>query len=163
LGTCGLRLAINWGATAGFFIADPDITSTRTDCSVRIGSGDIRGNIPERQVGATAMDDAERQRLTLQLFERLRQDCDEAQSIGCGPQTRFRQMIARDPVKACRSVIMVAHPPPGFLCLYEHDKKSELSAEAAILKGPWRALSESAVLEKAKYWLIKYERPDLAV
>jgi hypothetical protein len=106
------------------------------------------------------IDDSERRRLRKQLAEQLRQDCDEAQAIGCGPQTAFRQMIAVDPEDACRNVIMRQHPPPGFINLFQHNRL-DLSAEHRVRHGPWRVLFDDTVLDKAKDWLIKYNRPDL--
>jgi len=64
------------------------------------------------------------------------------------------------PVEACRRVIMATKIPDGFIRLLEL-QRLDLKAEATILRGPWRALFDIAVLEQAKKRLKEYNRPDL--
>lgn len=106
--------------------------------------------------------EAERRRLEGLLREQIRQDCDESESIGYSPR-QFRIMLAESgPVGACYRVIMSAKIPDGFIRLLEL-KRLDLTAEATVLRGPWRALFEVAVLEQARKRLRQYERPDLAL
>jgi hypothetical protein len=110
----------------------------------------------------TDLSDAERRRLEAQLLEQLRQDCDESESIGYRPKM-FRQMLAESgPVGACRRVIMSVKIPDGFLALLEKDRL-ELTAEATVLRGPWRALFSPEELDRARKRLRYYNRPDLAL
>src|SRR2546423_827026 len=97
----------------------------------------------------TNLSDAERRRLEAQLLQTLREDCAESESIGYPPK-KFRTMITESgPDGACRRVIMSQKIPDGFLKLLEL-KRLDLTAEAAVLRGPWRALFESEVLEEAR-------------
>ena len=103
---------------------------------------------------------AERRRLEGQLREQLRQDCDEADGIGYNPKV-FRQMMSKHgPVIACRQVIMSAKLPDGFMKLLLL-KRLDLTAEATVLREPWRSLFEDEVLAEAKKRLMAYNRPDL--
>jgi hypothetical protein len=105
---------------------------------------------------------AERRRLEGQLREQLRQDCDVADSIGYHPNV-FRQMMSKDgPVATCRHVIMSAKIPDGFMKLLLL-KRLDLTAEATVLRGPWRSLFKDDVLAEARKRLKDYDRPDLAI
>lgn len=109
----------------------------------------------------TALTDAERRKLEGQLFEELRKDCAESRSIGYPPRV-FESMMGRlGPVEACRRVIVSDTPPDGFLTLLEK-KRLDLTAEATVLRGPWRALFDESLLARARKRLTTYERPDLA-
>jgi len=52
--------------------------------------------------------------------------------------------------------------PDGFLTLFEK-QRLDLTAEATVLRGPWKALFQSHELETARERLRKYGRPDLAI
>jgi hypothetical protein len=52
--------------------------------------------------------------------------------------------------------------PDGFLALLEKDRL-ELTAEATVLRGPWRALFSPEELDRARKRLRYYNRPDLAL
>ncbi|WP_156464291.1 hypothetical protein [Afipia sp. Root123D2] len=109
-----------------------------------------------------ALPDAERRKLEAQLHEQLRQDCDQSEAIGYRPKI-FRQMLAESgPVEACLRVIMTDKIPDGFITLLEK-KRLDLTAEATILRGPWRVLFQSTELDRARNRLRQYGRPDLAV
>jgi hypothetical protein len=111
---------------------------------------------------AGSLTPAERHRLESQLREQLRQDCDVADRIGYHP-TVFRQMMSKDgSVAACRKVIMSAKIPDGFMKLWVL-KRLDLTAEATVLRGPWRSLFEEEVLAEAMKRLKAYDRPDLAI
>jgi hypothetical protein len=108
------------------------------------------------------LSESERRKLQAQLHEQLRQDAEESESIGYPPK-QFRIMLAESgPVGACRRVIMAPNIPDGFIRLLELERL-DLTAEATILRGPWRALFEAAVIEQAKKRLREYNRPDLAI
>ena len=105
---------------------------------------------------------AECNRLTGQLAEQLRQDCYEARRIGYKPKL-FLAMLSKDgPAAACRQVIMSVKIPDGFMRLLEL-KRLDLTAEAAVLRGPWRALFGEEVLSQARSRLRSYDREDLAI
>jgi hypothetical protein len=104
----------------------------------------------------------QRRPLERQLYEQLRQDCDEADRLGYHP-TLFRQMLSKDgPVAACRQVIMTTKIPDGFMKLLMLNRL-DLTAEATVLRRPWRSLFGDAVLAEAVKRLTAYGRPDLAV
>ena len=91
----------------------------------------------------------EQRKLESLLGEQLRQDCAESERIGYSPK-KFRIMMAESgPAGACVRVIMSAKIPDGFLKLLELNGL-ELTAEATVLRGPWKTLFE-------------YKRPDLAI
>ncbi|MFL9827867.1 hypothetical protein [Rhodoplanes sp. SY1] len=107
------------------------------------------------------MTEALRRRLESQLGEQLRQDCEESERIGYPPRV-FRRMLSESgAVGACRHVIMSRKIPDGFLTLLEK-KRLDLTAEATVLRGPWKALFSAEELERARKRLRDYERPDLA-
>jgi hypothetical protein len=109
----------------------------------------------------TDLSDAERRRLEAQLLEQLRQDIDECRRIGYRG-TVFSSMMARwGPVEACRKVIMASRPPDGFLKLLELNRL-DLTTEARVFSGPWRALFDEQTLARARKRLRDYDRPDLA-
>jgi len=58
-------------------------------------------------------------------------------------------------------VIVAAKPPDGFITLLELERL-DLTAEATVLRGPWKALFEEQILALARKRLTQYERPDLA-
>lgn len=104
----------------------------------------------------------EERKLEALLAAQLKQDCAESESIGYPPK-KFRTMMAESgPAGACVRVIMSAKIPDGFLTLLEL-KRLDLTAEATVLRGPWKTLFEPAVLEMARKRLREYGRPDLAV
>jgi hypothetical protein len=106
--------------------------------------------------------EAERRRLEGKLGEQLRQDCEESESIGYSPK-QFRMMLAESgPVGACQRVILSPRIPDGFLRLLELERL-DLTAEATVLRGPWRILFGTDVLEQARKRLRQYNRPDLAI
>lgn len=108
------------------------------------------------------LSDVDRRKFEAQLLELLRQYCDESESIGYRPKM-FRQMLAESGgAGACRRVIMSAKIPDGFLAMLEK-QRLDLTAEAAVLAGPWRALFTSEELDRARKRLREYNRPDLAV
>lgn len=108
------------------------------------------------------MTDQQSRKLETLLGEQLRKGCADTESIGYNP-TKFRIMMAESgPVGACQRVIMSARVTDGFTKLWDKDRL-ELTAEAIILQGPWKALFEPEVLEKARKSLRKYDRPDLAI
>ncbi len=109
---------------------------------------------------APNMTDAERRKVEGQLREQLRQDCDEARKIGYNPSLFLVRLSKHGPVEACREVIMASKIPDGFMCLLEL-KRLELTAEATVLRGPWRLLFSDAVLEQARERLIAFGRGDL--
>ena len=110
---------------------------------------------------ATVLTQLQRERLEAKLGERLRQDCDESESIGYTPK-KFRVMLANDgPVNACRRVIMLSYPADGFTTLWEKGRL-DLTAEAVVLQQPWCQLFDETILEQAKERLRRYGRPDLA-
>jgi hypothetical protein len=71
-------------------------------------------------------------------------------------------LAANGPIDACVKVIMSRKIPDGFLVLLEK-KRLELTAEATVLRGPWKALFDPPVLNEARQRLQKYGRPDLAL
>lgn len=88
---------------------------------------------------AEPLTEPERRRLEGQLREQLRQDDEESVSIGYIPR-QFRIMLTEGgPVGACVRVIMSAKTPDGFMTLLER-KRLDLTAEATVLRGPWRIL-----------------------
>ncbi|HTT84075.1 MAG TPA: hypothetical protein VMF67_11380 [Rhizomicrobium sp.] len=104
----------------------------------------------------------EERKLESLLGVQLKHDCAEAEGLGYQPK-KFRTMMAVDgPKEACVQVIMSAKIPDGFLTLLEL-KRLDLTAEATVLRGPWKALFESEVLEEARKRLRQYQRPDLAI
>lgn len=104
----------------------------------------------------------EERKLESSLAAQLKQDCAESESIGYPPK-KFRTMMAVDgPKGACVQVIMSAKIPDGFLTLLEL-KRLDLTAEATVLRGPWKKLFEPAVLDRARKRLREYGRPDLAI
>jgi len=106
--------------------------------------------------------DAQKRELEAKLLERLRRDCDESQSIGYPPRV-FRVMISESgPVGACIRVIAAKRIPDGFIRLLELNRL-DLTAEHAVLDGPWRCLFAQNVLEAARKRLRDYNRPDLAL
>jgi hypothetical protein len=108
------------------------------------------------------MSPAEERKLMNQLNAQLREDCAASERIGYSPK-KFRTMMAESgPVGACVSVIMSSKIPDGFLTLFQK-QALELTAEATVLRGPWKVLFEESVLDRARQRLRKYERPDLAV
>lgn len=110
----------------------------------------------------SALTDRECRLLRTALGERLRQDSEESESIGYSPR-KFRGMMTESgPDGACRRVIMSAKLPDGFLTLLEK-QRLDLTAEATVLRGPWRALFEQEVLDAARQRLRAYNRPDLAI
>jgi hypothetical protein len=111
---------------------------------------------------APSLTDTERRKLEAQLREQLRQDCDEARRIGYNPALFLVMMSRHGPVEACRQVVVASKIPDGFMRLLELGRL-ELTAEATILRGAWRALFSEAVLEQAQSRLIAYGRKDLAI
>jgi len=104
----------------------------------------------------------EERKLESLLAGQLKQDCAEAESIGYPPR-KFRSMMAESgPAGACVRVIMSAKIPDGFLALLELERL-DLTAEATVLRGPWKELFEPAVLDQARKRLRDYGRPDLAI
>ena len=96
--------------------------------------------------------------LESQLREQLRQNCDESERIGYSPK-KFRTMMAESgPVGACVRVIRSAKIPDGLPL-----NRLELTVEATVLRGPWKELFDTEVLETAKKRLRAYNRPDLAI
>ena len=68
-------------------------------------------------------------------------------------------MSKHGPVAACRQVIMASKITDGFIRLLEL-KRSELTAEATVLRGPRQALFSEAVLARARGRLVAYGRED---
>ena len=70
------------------------------------------------------------------------------------------------PLEACRKVIVSTPPPDGFIRLLELERAGydalKLTAEAAVLRGPWRVLFEEPIRELARKRLVEYGRRDLA-
>jgi hypothetical protein len=64
-------------------------------------------------------------------------------------------------VKAVSYVITSDPKASGFASLAELDRL-DLTGEAIALSGPWKALFDPKVLDKARKLLIQYKRPDLA-
>jgi hypothetical protein len=103
----------------------------------------------------------EERKLETLLAAQLKQDCAESESIGYAPR-KFRAMMSESgPAGACVRVIMSAKIPDGFLTLLELNRL-DLTAEATVLRGPWKELFESGVLDRARKRLKDYGRPDLA-
>ncbi len=109
----------------------------------------------------TGLSAAQRRKLESQLLEQLRQDCDEARRIGYRPTVFMSMMAQFGPVEACRKVIVATRPPDGFIKLLEL-QRLDLTAEATVLRGPWKALFDEQILALARKRLVQYERPDLA-
>lgn len=104
--------------------------------------------------------DLERRELERLLLDRLLKDAIEAQKIGFRPRA-FRLMLTDiGPVQACVRLITSNTVPDGFLILWEKGRV-DLTAEVAVLSGPWRALFEASVLKCAEERLRNYGRPDL--
>jgi hypothetical protein len=82
--------------------------------------------------------------------------------IGYTPRDFSAMLTDQGPIEACCRVILSDHIPDGFFTLWEH-KRLELTAEATVLRGPWKALFDDAVLERARKRLRDYQRPDLAL
>ena len=99
--------------------------------------------------------------LEKQLEEKLRQDCKTSQRIGYRPDGFLRALNRLGAVGACKRVIMRRQPADEFITLW-HLNRLDLSPENTVLRGPWRILFETDVLEKARSNLRDYERPDLA-
>ena len=73
----------------------------------------------------------------------------------------FRRMIGESgPVGACRRVIVSPKLPEGFGRLAELEAL-HLTAEAAVVRGPWRTLFDQDIIEAANKRLRKFNRPDL--
>ena len=90
----------------------------------------------------------EKRQLEAKLYEKLRQACDESESIGYPPR-QFRVMLTEGAVSACIRDIMAPKIPDGFLELLERNRL-DLTAEAIVLQWPWRPLFDVAVLEQAR-------------
>jgi hypothetical protein len=109
-----------------------------------------------------SLTEGERRRLEAQLGDQLRIDCAEAEGIGYSPK-KFRSMLSESgPRGACVRVIMSTKVPDGFLTLLELERL-DLTAEATVLRGPWRVLFDLDVLDVARKRLRDYKRPDLAL
>jgi hypothetical protein len=71
-------------------------------------------------------------------------------------------MAVSGPISACEQVILSQKIPDGFLTLLEL-KRLDLTAEATVLRGPWKSLFGDEVLEAARKRLRDYQHSDLAV
>jgi hypothetical protein len=111
--------------------------------------------------GQDQLPEAERRKLESQLLAQLRSDCQEMRSLGYRPRDFLAMIGESGPIRACIQVITSQRIPDGFLRLLEIDRL-QLSAEATVLKMPWRRLFEEPVLDAARKRLIAYRRPDLA-
>src|SRR4051812_6561246 len=87
----------------------------------------------------TELSDPERRKLEAELFEALRKDCAESRRLGYPPKIFESMMGQFGPVEACRKVIVAERPPDGFIKLLELSRL-DLTAEATVLRGPWRKL-----------------------
>jgi hypothetical protein len=105
------------------------------------------------------MTPTERDALKKQLLAKLLADARESKSIGY-PPTEFLKMLEKGAVEACTQVIMATKLPSGFGRLYEL-KRLDLTAEATVVNGPWRALFPSDVIDAANKRLRQFQRPDL--
>jgi hypothetical protein len=101
----------------------------------------------------------ERVSLRKKLLAKLLADCREAKAIGYPPND-FLAMLERGAVEACTQVIMATKLPSGFAKLYEL-KRLELTAEATVVDGPWRALFPREVIDAANKRLKRFDRADL--
>lgn len=124
--------------------------------------------IPKRNVGdpressEPSLADTVRRKLEARLSEELRQECDEARKIGYNP-SYFLAMLSRyGPVEACRRVVVADKIPDGFARLLELNRL-ELTAEATVLRDPWRRLFSETVLDRARKRLVAFGRSDLAI
>lgn len=102
----------------------------------------------------------ERKDLEGKLLERLRRELEKSRNIGYLPHPFVAMISDHRPVGACIRVITKEPPPEGFAKLWELDHL-ELTAERAILDGPWCHLFPTQVRERAKRRLRQYKRPDL--
>jgi hypothetical protein len=65
------------------------------------------------------------------------------------------------PVEAVTRVITLDPKASGFAALADLDRL-DLTREAIALSGPWKALFDPKILDKARKLLIQHKRPDLA-
>lgn len=102
----------------------------------------------------------EKRRHEALLRVHLRNGARQAERVGFRPKS-FRMLLADiGPVETCVRLITSKTVPDGFLVLWEKDRL-DLTAEAAVLAGPWKALFPVPVLTRAKERLKQYGRPDL--
>jgi hypothetical protein len=105
--------------------------------------------------------DSDRRRLEDELSKRLLEVCDESDKAGYST-TGFRASLAENgPVEAVTRVISSDPKASGFAAL-DKLKRLDPTGEAIALSGPWKALFDPKVLDKARKLLIQYKRPDLA-
>jgi hypothetical protein len=104
--------------------------------------------------------DKDRGDLTKQLMVRLRRDAKSAQRIHF-PARASRVMLADlGAVETCNRLITSPNIPEGFSVLFEKNRL-DLTAEAAVLNGPWKALFDPLVLARAEKRLRAFGRSDL--
>jgi hypothetical protein len=105
--------------------------------------------------------DAQRRSLEAKLYEQLRQDCDIAESIGYRARIFRRMLASSGPVVSCMQLITSDRIADGFITLLELNRL-DITVEATVLRGPWKALFDDSVLERARVRLREYRRADLA-
>jgi hypothetical protein len=110
---------------------------------------------------ANALSNSKSRRLEDELSKRLLKACDESDKAGYSTKS-FRASLAENgPVEAVTRVITLDPKASGFAALDEL-KRLDLTGEAIALSGPWKALFDPKVLDKARKVLIQYKRPDRA-
>jgi hypothetical protein len=112
--------------------------------------------------GAISLKVSEPEKIQLErlLRDRLLNDAVKAAIIGFRPRI-FRVMLAElGSVQTCIRLITSNTVPVGFSVLWEKGRL-DLTAEAAVLSGPWKALFDASVLKCAEERLRNCGRPDL--